>query len=240
MKKLLSILCLLVLHGGSWAQEDVLLPAVSVKLGDGSVREFGPNDGQMRPLENGAVAWQLDSFSFGDGSVVIDPITIVYKTDPFINWAVGATSFKNEPVSFEFLFTVPYVAGPYDELLSNMTATLQSEGTGALMSMSGIAHDSLVDSNVIVSLATTLPDCVGTSSPLACGSTNGQTNVASFANGVFSSRLGFTLDVPRTTAQLQGATILQTAVVPEPQTYALLMAGLLGVGAVARRRRAAR
>lgn len=229
----------MVLHVGSWAQEDdvLLLPAVRVTLGDGSVRNFGPNDGQMRPLEDGAVAWRLDSFSFGDGSVLVDPITIVYKTDPFINWGVSATSFKNEPVSFEFLFSVPYVAGPYDELLSSMTATLQSEGTGAPMSMSGIAHDSLLDSNFIVSLATTLPDCAGTSSPLDCGSTSGQTTVASLGSGVFSSRLSFTLDVPRTAAQLQGATILQTAVVPEPQTYALLLAGLLGVGAVARKQR---
>ena len=242
MKRLFLILCMVVLHSGSWAQQGdvLLLPAVRVMLGDGSVRNFGPNDGQMRPLENGAMAWQLDSFSFGDGSVVIDPITVVYKTDPFITWGVGATSFKNEPVSFEFLFTAPYGAGPYDQLLSNMTATLQSEGTGALMSMSSIAHDSLVDSNVVVSLTTTLPDCAGTSSPLACGSTSGQTSVATLGSGVFSSRLKFTLDVPRTTAQLQGATILQTAVVPEPQTPALLLAGLLGVAAITRWRRAAR
>jgi len=240
MKKLLLMLSLLVLQTGVWAQDEgdtLLLPAVQVRLGDGSVRNFGPSDGQMRELQDGAMAWQLDAFSFGDGSVRIDPISIVYKTDPFINWAVSVTALTSEPVSFVFLFTVPYAGGPYNQLLSNVTATLSSEGNGAAMGLTGIAHDSLIDSNFIVALATTLPDCAGTSSPLACGSVNGQATVATAGSGNFSSRLQFTLTEPRSSAELLGTTILQTAVVPEPQTYLLWLSGLLLVGAAARSRR---
>lgn len=231
IKRLLWLVLALATQGAAWAAE--LLPAVSVSMGDGSVRTFGAADGSVRVIEGtNTFVWSLDGFEFGDGSVFINPFTVTYENDPFVSWSIGAKNNTADPVSLTFAFSIPFTAGPYDRLTSNLSANVSTARTGSEMDLTSMSHDSLVDG--VVDLPTALLDCVGTVGPLDCGSVAGSAGVTTGGTGMLGSTFRFTLGQSDEIAAMGGSAL--TASVPEPKTYALMLGGMLFLAAVARRR----
>ncbi len=241
MRKLFLMLSLLALQGVAGAQVRPPIvavgPSVSVDLGNGLVRNFDGSDGTLRPGPGGkSILWELPGFSV-EGVASVGAMTILYDSDPFVSWSVGAATLGASPITFNFSFAIPYVAGPYNTLLAGVAASVSVENGSALspMSLTGITHDSRVDNAVL--LNTGLADCIGQGTALDCGLDTGQTSVAAPAAGLLGSQFQFTL-APRNSTAAAGNSTLIAANVPEPQTYAMLLAGLLLIGAAARRRAA--
>ncbi len=231
MKRLLWLVLAFAMQGAAWAAD--LSRSVTIALGDGSVRTFGEADGSVRVIPGtNTFVWSLDGFAFGDGSVIINPFTVIYENDPFVSWSIGARNNTDHPVSFSFAFSIPFAAGPYGQLTSNLSANVSTARTGSEMDLTSMSHDSLVDG--IVDLSTVLPDCMGTVGPLDCGSVAKSVGVTTSGAGLLGSTFRFTLGQTDEIAAMGGSAL--TAPVPEPKTYALMLGGMLLLGAVAHRR----
>lgn len=244
MRKLLIVVGLLLVHvcPSALAKDEGLLPALEVRLGDGSVRKFGPTDGTFTTFPSGITSWELGGFSLEDGNLLVSPMTMLFspkvssiRNGPTITWFIRAVNNQDVPVGMEFLLSVPYVAGPYNSLFLDTYADLWSEGTGGPMSLVNVGLDTLVDGVVRGSIK--MPDCSGVSTALGCTyvSGSGPSNPwASMASGDFALRYVFTLG-ERSGVQAVNSTILSA--VPEPQTHLMVLAGLLTIGLATRRRR---
>ena len=64
-----------------------------------------------------------------------DGLSFTFDSDPFIAFSVGVINNVDAPLNFSFAFTSPYVDGPYNHLSSSFTADVQSQGTGATLSL---------------------------------------------------------------------------------------------------------
>lgn len=182
--------------------------------GDGSVRiaDVGACDGSVR----------VQSFDF---SADVD-------TDPFIAYSLGVTVFGDQDIQFNFLFATPYTGGPYDRLDTELLAPLGANG-GA----NEIAMESVVDG-----ISRDLLGC--TAFPCDEGSSGLGLSPVSLASSTMSVLV--TLEVP---SSIGGLDPVQTVsgiaqiyaggrAVPEPGTFVLFAAGLLGGGWARRLRRA--
>lgn len=231
MKRLWIALTLFALHAVCGAITTSLPPAQISLAGDGSVRTFSEGSEGVTVTGDGSVrTWRVASFSFNGAT--FDGLSFTFDSDPFIAFSVGVINNADAPLNFSFAFTSPYVDGPYNHLSSSFTADVQSQGTGATLSLMSL--DSAV--NGIVELHTTLPDCTDPGAA-DCGTATGSKSLSPTGpDGSFSTELKFTLGV-RDTAQLSGRTDLTLddgTPLPLPSTLALTALAL--ASALGRRR----
>ncbi len=237
MKKLfVAFLCVLA-QASAWASAVVLSPYIQVSAGDGSVRTLVAGDGSVRVVTRGDVqTWTLlDAFELS--GTTISALEFTFDPDPFVDFAVAVAKFNNNgPSSFSFSFFTPYVGGPYDQVSSQLDATLQARDVAQ---MTGITHTTTVDALDV--LTGTMPDCNSGGALTTCSSLTGPaTSIAQTpASGFFVSTFGFTLDAPSTATFLGRSDLLDSNAVPTPATLPLALLALSGLGCLLHRRRAA-
>ncbi|HYP13106.1 MAG TPA: PEP-CTERM sorting domain-containing protein, partial [Bryobacteraceae bacterium] len=174
--------------------------------------------------------------------------------DTFIDYGFSVKNNTDVALDFVFVFRSPFVGGPYNVLgsahggnLINGTGAGGTDDTVALLpfGQANVHQPFIVGIGDVNGLNTGCAAEVGSPGSLACpvapDPSVSVTPIATGATGVFGVRVQFTLS-PGDLYAANGRIELATSgdpVVPEPGTYALLASGLIGIVAVARRRRAA-
>lgn len=179
------------------------------------------------------------------GDLGISNMTVAQKWDPFVAYGAAVTNFSAVPMTFSFIFSTPYVGGPYTTLQSSHSSSVTDSGSkpdGAiqvglqkgfthvhspLLDGIGILGGSRGDGCNLTGKAGFSDTCDNSSTP----------NVAilSAASGVLSVQLRFVLS-PGDIYTANGRVEIANPV-PEPATYA--MAGVALLAAALYRRRSA-
>lgn len=180
------------------------------------------------------------TFGWGDGSVATTganslsfaggPFASVTET-PFkvgtINYFNGTTAIGSTPGTVDFALTLNFGTPALGAVVSNYTFGLVTTPNG---------FDPDTDADFVF-----LPSAFSTTS-FVIGATTYNVKLTGFANVVgdgFLTSDAFQLHVREglsASADLYAEVTTQTAAVPEPQTYALMLAGLAAIGIVVRRR----
>jgi hypothetical protein len=168
----------------------------------------------------------------------IDNLILVTNPDPFVSYSFGLVNFTGSPIAFSFTFTTP-VVGSYGKATASYGGSLTDGGNGSITAGSysfdafatPVAADSGVDlvDFAPVSFSGGVGTTVFTSAP--------SPKTATFATTAFST-LGIDLDFTLSggTDLISTSGRLEIAPIPEPGTFALLIAGLVGIAGIARRR----
>lgn len=159
-----------------------------------------------------------------------------FKFDPFVQFAFGVANFTNAPLSYLFLFSSPYVAGPYNTLTASLSSSFTDGGQqpNGSVSINPFSMSALVDGFPYLTLTTPCSFSGTPGSSGSCPSGMDATNLLSLTSGTLSAGLSFTISA-RDLISVNGRVDLLNREVSEPATLALLGAGLLGLAFIRRR-----
>jgi len=167
------------------------------------------------------------------------------RADVILTFDFAAVAFGENPQLFTFGFSIPYSAGPFDTLSSELSTTVTDlDRSGAAAVAPGAAGGFMMvpDIDGADVLAAALgTGCTPIDAPgftLTCDPfSTASAAVATLANGVLGATVAFVLSGGDSMTGEGQLTLSNTVVAPEPGS--LLLLGL-GAGAVAARRRRAR
>src|SRR5688572_364741 len=112
-KRLLVILALLGLaETSAFANTITILPLLSLQFTiGGEVLDIKPEYSNI-----GGDIWTT-RIAVENTKYKLD-LTATFNPDPFVTYAYGVQNFTSAPMTFMFVFTTPYVDGPYNNLES--------------------------------------------------------------------------------------------------------------------------
>jgi hypothetical protein len=239
MKRYLIIAALTVYGAMANAATMVIPPPVQIQI-DGRIIEV--------PDVKPDVQKDVLVYNWGNllGNLGISNMTVAQKWDPFVAYGVAVSNFTAVPISFTFIFSTPYVGGPYTLLSSSHSSSVTDSGSkpdGSIMvgTQAGYTHIHLpILDGIGVAGGNRGDGCALLGTPGfsdACdNSSTPNVAVLSAASGILSVELRFVLS-PGDIYTANGRVELLDRVVPEPATYA--MAGVALLAAALYRRRSA-
>jgi hypothetical protein len=152
-----------------------------------------------------------------------------YNVDPFFTFTYGANTNGVHNV----IFNMPFIGGPYAQIALSASGSLSPGGspltvknisvTSTLNGAATAQKINLADTSVVNPASGIVPDV------------NDLANILTPASGLYGVILNFE-HVGAGTVTFNGRIEILNMVVPEPATFALMGAALLGLGVVARRR----
>jgi len=205
--------------------EATVLPSITteVKLPDGSVAIV------YAPL--------TDNETFEISSLFAS-----FKEDPFIDYGFAVKNFTGAPLSFLFVFSTPYMGGPYSVLSSSHSSSVTDGGNGTVTvatDTKAAIHTPSLDAADVLGGALGV-GCMPAGAPgfsAGCEAPAGVVGlpIVSLAAGTLAITVSFTLS-PGDIYTGNGRVEIGNAVIPEPGTYALALAGFGALFLVHRRR----
>jgi hypothetical protein len=160
------------------------------------------------------------------------------NTDPFVAYSFGVINFTGAPLTFSFLFSSPFIGGPYPVLISNHSSSVTAGHSGpppvtvTPAGVSGFVHTPMIN-GVPTTVGRHGDGCVvGTPpDPAAgpCDSGGGFFSITPVTGpGTLGVHVAFTLS-PGDNYSTNGRVELTSVVIPEPTTMALGFTALLGL-----------
>jgi hypothetical protein len=231
MLKLLSLCAILAVS--------VNAASIDIMVGSGTVT---PTPSKVTELPDGSQLFEFDEISDNE-TFEISSLFVSFKEDPFVDYGFAVKNFAGAPLSFLFVFTTPYVGGPYSLLdsshSSSVTDSSPTDGTVTVTTdKKASIHTPAIDGVDIVggALGVGCAPAGAKGFSAVCEAPAGVVGfpVATLAAGTLSITVSFTLS-PGDIYTANGRTeIYNGAVIPEPSTYAMAIGGL-GLLLVARR-----
>jgi hypothetical protein len=232
LRKRFLMFALPALFCSAASADALLLPGVNVLVGDTSselpltweLQKDGITWAALLPKEGVEVPNQYK----------ITSMTLLTDSDPYVAYAFGLINISGSPANFSFLFTTPYVGGPYDTLRSthsdSFTNNVGNTFTLGLHTQNGksFIHQPNVNG---ADLGGINKGCTVTKSGSFSGNCESGTTVdvpgLYAATGTLSVLVSFNLSAGDGYSANGKVELLNT--VPEPATCALIGGALIGL-----------